>query len=381
MKLENFINVEWLILLIVIIFAGSVVFLNLPLQEENTSSISNTPTQTQLGSPKVETDNLTKVSEEPIRKEEKKEILPGPLEVKENNVLVENLLSSKIIYFTNIERKKAGIKTLSENIFLDEAAKQKNLDMVKNQYFDHISPEGLSVSYFVEKVNYQYLNLGENLALGNFSNENEVVKAWMASPGHRANILDSKFKEIGVNVQKAFFNGRETFLIVQIFARPLSDCPVPDSNLSLSIENQRKEINALQEKINNLKIEIENLQKEWNQIYQEGMAKIQEGTNLIKQGNDLIEQGDRIYNETLNKEEAEKYWTNGEKLQKEGQDIIIKTSDEYNQKLNQNYSLTNKKINEYNALVNNLQNILSEFNKNLKNYNQQVNEFNQCVSQ
>jgi len=70
MKLENFINVEWLILLIVIIFAGSVVFLNLPLQEENTSSISNIHTQTQLGSPKVETDNLTKVSEEPIQKEE-----------------------------------------------------------------------------------------------------------------------------------------------------------------------------------------------------------------------------------------------------------------------------------------------------------------------
>jgi len=369
---KDFLKVEWFILLISIIFAALVVFLNLPQQDVSLVSTS------EFGSQTTDADNLIPALEPTKQKEE---LLPGPLEVKERKVLAENLFPNKIIYFTNLEREKIGLPALNENILLNEAAKQKNLDMSKNQYFDHISPQGASISDFVDKIDYQYLTIGENLALGDFSNEKEVVVAWMASQGHKENILNSKFKEIGMSIQKSFFKGKETFLIVQVFARPISDCPLPDTNLALLIDKQHKEINNLQKEIDNLRNEIENLQQEAEKIYQEGQGKIQEGVNLIEEGNDLIEKGDRIYQETKDKEEAEKYWEDGKKLQKEGQEIISLASDKYNQKLKDTYSLINEKTKKYNSLISQLENKISKLNKNTQEYNNQIAQFNQCVSQ
>ncbi len=78
---------------------------------------------------------------------------------------------------------------------------------------------------------YAYLKIGENLALGNFASDADVVTAWMNSPGHRANILDGQYTEIGVGVARGLYEGHTVYFAVQHFGRPRSACPSVQSNL------------------------------------------------------------------------------------------------------------------------------------------------------
>ena len=163
------------------------------------------------------------------------------------------LTVSGIIRLTNVERSKKGMSTLTNNSVLNKSATAKVQDMFSQQYFEHVSPSGVSVTDLVNKEGYQYIVIGENLALGNFGGDAQVLAAWMASPGHRANILDPRYDEIGVAVGRGMYNGRMQWLAVQHFGKPLSSCPVVDSQLKSSIESTRlslegKEINLTKEK-------------------------------------------------------------------------------------------------------------------------------------
>lgn len=163
------------------------------------------------------------------------------------------LTVSGIIRLTNVERSKKGLGILTKNSILDKSAGAKVQDMFSQQYFEHVSPSGVSVTDLVNKEGYQYIVIGENLALGNFGGDAQVLAAWMASPGHRANILDTRYDEIGVAVGRGMYNGRMQWLAVQHFGKPLSSCPVVDSQLKSSIESTRvsleaKEINLTKEK-------------------------------------------------------------------------------------------------------------------------------------
>ncbi|MDP1629757.1 MAG: CAP domain-containing protein, partial [bacterium] len=87
-------------------------------------------------------------------------------------------------------------------------------------YFSHVGPEGAEPWYWIKKAGYDYVYAGENLARG-FIDANSVFNAWMKSAGHRANILNSRYTEIGVAVLSGNMAGRETTLIVQMFgSRP-----------------------------------------------------------------------------------------------------------------------------------------------------------------
>jgi hypothetical protein len=122
----------------------------------------------------------------------------------------------KIIQLTNQERVNAGVTGLSENKLLDQAALAKATDMFEHNYWAHVSPTGVEPWYFITNAGYQYQHAGENLAR-DFSNPTDVVKAWMASPTHRQNLLDSRYKDIGVAVMDGTINGVETTLVVQMF--------------------------------------------------------------------------------------------------------------------------------------------------------------------
>lgn len=123
-----------------------------------------------------------------------------------------------VILETNNQRKANGLGPLVENSKLDAAADYKMRDMFARQYFDHYAPDQTSgVPELLGKFNYRYMTAGENLARGNFKNANELVSLWMASPGHRANILNSSFREIGVADGYDVFQGRWTIIAVQIF--------------------------------------------------------------------------------------------------------------------------------------------------------------------
>jgi hypothetical protein len=122
----------------------------------------------------------------------------------------------KVIELTNAERLNAGVTLLKENAELDQAALSKATDMFENNYWAHISPTGTQPWYFVTQSGYKYQHAGENLAR-DFSNPTDVVKAWMASPTHRQNLLDARYKDIGIAVVDGYINGVETTLVVQMF--------------------------------------------------------------------------------------------------------------------------------------------------------------------
>jgi len=142
-----------------------------------------------------------------------------------------NISAPEIIRLTNVERNNVGLKSLTENSSLDTAAGLKAADMFAKNYWAHYAPDGTSPWYFFNLVGYQYSTAGENLAR-DFATSSGVVAAWMASPGHKANILNENFTEIGVAVANGNLLGEDTTLVVQLFGRPvvLSSSPVVNVN-------------------------------------------------------------------------------------------------------------------------------------------------------
>jgi len=130
-----------------------------------------------------------------------------------------DILPEAIIRLTNEEREKEGLPALEENGFLNEAARRKAADMFAFDYWAHSSPAGKTPWSFFKEAGYNYVVAGENLAK-DFSNPEAVVGAWMKSPTHKANIIDNRFKEIGVAVVEGTLNGYQTTLVVQLFGTP-----------------------------------------------------------------------------------------------------------------------------------------------------------------
>lgn len=161
-----------------------------------------------------------------------------------------------IITLANAERAKAGLPSLSFNNNLSQIANVKASDMIAKQYFAHLAPDGTDVAILAKKYGYQYLNVGENLALGGFHSSADVVLGWMNSPEHRANILNTAYTEIGVAAVRGAWEGEETWYAVQEFGRPLSLCPSPEPPLKERITLYQNEITALETTLKNLKTEI-----------------------------------------------------------------------------------------------------------------------------
>ena len=86
--------------------------------------------------------------------------------------------------------------------------------MLEYGYWDHNSPSGRTPWIFIKSSGYKYVYAGENLAKG-FSNAEDVVKAWMASPDHRANMLSQNYQDVGFAVKSGKLDGEETVLIVE----------------------------------------------------------------------------------------------------------------------------------------------------------------------
>jgi uncharacterized YkwD family protein len=103
----------------------------------------------------------------------------------------------KVVDLTNQERAKNGLPALQVDTALSKVAREKSLDMQRNNYFSHTSPTYGSPFDMMKKFGITYKAAGENIAKGQGSPE-EVVKAWMNSEGHRKNILSSNFTHIGV---------------------------------------------------------------------------------------------------------------------------------------------------------------------------------------
>lgn len=121
-----------------------------------------------------------------------------------------------VIDLVNKARANNGLATLTENQELNASAASKAADMIANDYFEHTSPSGITPWYWFSKSNYEYTYAGENLAI-NYYDSDTVMNAWMASPTHKANILGTNYKEIGVASINGEFKGSKVFIIVQHF--------------------------------------------------------------------------------------------------------------------------------------------------------------------
>jgi len=140
----------------------------------------------------------------------------------------------KLLLLTNMERQKQGLPPLAPNPKLLRAALLKADDMFTKNYWAHNSPDGTTPWYFIREAGYNYTYAGENLARG-FETAEEVVKAWMASPKHRANVLSENFNEVGFAIEKGRLNGEETVLIVEAFG---NQGTVP----SIAVNRERQEV-------------------------------------------------------------------------------------------------------------------------------------------
>ena len=121
-----------------------------------------------------------------------------------------------VIDYANVDRTSAQTAPLQVNAFLTKAAQLKAEDMARRSYFSHNGPTGEAPWFWFDQVGYKYVYAGENLAL-DFYDSNEVNQAWLASPKHRANIMDKNFTDIGVGLATGKFEGQDRVFIVQLF--------------------------------------------------------------------------------------------------------------------------------------------------------------------
>ena len=103
----------------------------------------------------------------------------------------------KVVTLVNAERAKYGLSALKISLELTNGARLKSLDMHDRRYFSHTSPTYGSPFAMMKSLGITYRTAGENIARG-YSTADAVVKAWMNSESHRANILNASYTEIGV---------------------------------------------------------------------------------------------------------------------------------------------------------------------------------------
>lgn len=110
-------------------------------------------------------------------------------------------MENEVIRLVNVERSKRGLSALTANWELSRVARYKSQDMKTKNYFSHTSPTYGSPFQMMQHFGIAYRTAGENIAMGQRTPQ-EVMNAWMNSSGHRANILNPQFKEIGVGAAK-----------------------------------------------------------------------------------------------------------------------------------------------------------------------------------
>lgn len=231
---------------------------------------------------------LTKLKE--IRDKEV-QIFSDPLIKKDGSDTGIILDASTVITLTNQERQKENLTILTENKLLTEAAKKKTLDMFKNGYFEHVSPSGLAPSDVVTSTGYSYVSVGENLAMGIFKDEADLVKAWMDSPGHRANILGKQFRDIGVYVAKDIYKNEEVWIAVQEFGTNSSVCNKPEEKEKINLENAYGVLSELGNKMIILESSINKMSKKdpnYKSVAESYNALVEEYNKQIKDYRDKM---------------------------------------------------------------------------------------------
>ncbi|WP_405884688.1 CAP domain-containing protein [Streptomyces sp. NBC_01384] len=106
---------------------------------------------------------------------------------------------ARVVALVNSERSKAGCSPVTLNAKLSKAAQDHSADMASHQNMSHTGSDGSDPGTRITRAGYSWSSYGENVAYG-YPTPEEVMAGWMSSPGHKRNILDCGFKEIGVGL-------------------------------------------------------------------------------------------------------------------------------------------------------------------------------------
>ena len=122
--------------------------------------------------------------------------------------------ADRILELVNSERGRRGLTALTQNALLDTAADGHAADMAANSFFSHSGSDGSSVSGQATAAGYVWTSIGENIGQADVTPE-AMMNLWMNSDGHRANILNPDYRELGVGISASGVT-----LWVQVFGRP-----------------------------------------------------------------------------------------------------------------------------------------------------------------
>ncbi|MBF2063102.1 MAG: CAP domain-containing protein [Calothrix sp. C42_A2020_038] len=130
---------------------------------------------------------------------------------------------NRVVQLTNAERQRAGLQSLKFNGRLAVAAQKHSVDMAMQDFFSHNSKDNSSPFDRIKATGYRYSRAAENIYAGGSTPE-DVVRGWMNSPGHRKNILNPEYQEIGVGY---YFLANDTGSVnykhywTQVFGTPM----------------------------------------------------------------------------------------------------------------------------------------------------------------
>jgi uncharacterized protein YkwD len=134
---------------------------------------------------------------------------------------IDKLHVDELLALTNKERQAASLSPLTLNDKLNASANAKCSDMVAKNYWAHNDPTGQTPWHFMTDASYDYNLAGENLAYG-YGTSSSVVNGWMNSPGHKANILNAGYTELGFGICRSdnYNSSGPEAIVVQHFASP-----------------------------------------------------------------------------------------------------------------------------------------------------------------
>lgn len=230
--------------------------------------------------------NIGEIASDLLLEEPEKEVFtPAPLRIFQSTGSSVSLSAEGVFQWTNAHRQEAGLDSLERNSLLDAIAASKVQDMFALQYFAHVSPLDVGIGGVAQEMGYEFITIGENLALGNYNGDQALVQAWMDSPGHRANILGERYREIGIALQQGVFEGSPTWIAVQVFGLPLSACDSPDEQLKEAIELGKTQIEEIVLLLDQMRAELEAYRPKVGPGYN---RKVDEYNALVDQYNTLV---------------------------------------------------------------------------------------------
>lgn len=204
-----------------------------------------------------------------------------------------------IVVWTNYERIKNELPPLVPNNLLTSVAVEKATDILARQFFAHNNPDGEGAAKLAIRAGYESIVIGENLALGNYTSSEAVVLAWMNSPTHRENILKLEFTEIGVSAIQGIYEGREVWVLVQIFGRPLSLCQSPSEELVEKINLYRGKINHTNMVLQSMFEQIEEVNKNKGVLHTQIITEYNETVQIVSGLIDDLNSKILIYNQQI----------------------------------------------------------------------------------